>query len=109
VVGRTAPGIQALHQFYAALQELESPAYPSTKREKSLHLLCDLPILGATEDLGEIIHSYQRHKVMPQSPTGDALHLALASIHGCEFLLTWNCVHLANPNKFDHIIDLCII
>jgi hypothetical protein len=40
---------------------------------------------------------------MPQSPTGDALHLALASVHGCDFLLTWNCVHLANPNKLDHI------
>lgn len=34
---------------------------------------------------------------------GDALHLALASHHKCEFLVTWNCRHLANANKFGHI------
>ena len=35
--------------------------------------------------------------------TGDAMHLALASFHKCEFLATWNCRHLANANKFAHI------
>jgi len=87
----------------AVLQELDSPAYPSAKREKSLHLLRDLLVLGETARICEIIRAYQRHKLMPQSPTGDALHLALASVHGCDFLLTGNCVHLANPNKLDHI------
>ena len=32
-----------------------------------------------------------------------ALHLALASYYKCEFLVTWNCQHLANANKFGHI------
>jgi len=41
--------------------------------------------------------------VMPRNSLGDALHLALTSYHGCHFLLTWNCVHLANANKFEHI------
>ena len=31
------------------------------------------------------------------------MHLALASRYGVDVLLTWNCTHLANPNKFDHI------
>jgi len=88
---------------FAVLQELASPAYPSAKREKSLHLLREVPMLGESVRIGEIIRAYQKHKLMPQSPTGDALHLALASVHGCDFLLTWNCVHLANPNKLDHI------
>jgi hypothetical protein len=42
-------------------------------------------------------------KVMPANPAGDALHLALASFHKCDFLVTWNCQHLANANKFGHI------
>ena len=29
--------------------------------------------------------------------------LALASHHKCDFLVTWNCRHLANANKFGHI------
>jgi len=40
---------------------------------------------------------------MPADPRGDALHLAVASFHKADFLLTWNCNHIANPNKFDHI------
>jgi hypothetical protein len=42
-------------------------------------------------------------RVMPKDPRGDALHLALASYHHCHFLLTWNCRHLANAAKFEHI------
>ncbi len=40
---------------------------------------------------------------MPKDPLGDALHLALASYHKCDFLLTWNCKNIANANKFTHI------
>jgi hypothetical protein len=40
---------------------------------------------------------------MPADPVGDALHLAAASYHKCDFLLTWNSRHLANANKFAHI------
>ena len=40
---------------------------------------------------------------MPRDLSGDALHLALASYHKCDYLLTWICKHLANPNKFQHI------
>ena len=29
--------------------------------------------------------------------------VALAAYHGIDYLLTWNCRHLANANKFDHI------
>ena len=46
---------------------------------------------------------YLFHKLMPQDPEGDPLHLALASYYQCQFLLTWNCEHLANANKFEHI------
>lgn len=40
---------------------------------------------------------------MPADPVGDALHLALASHHRCEILVTWNYLHLANSNKLTHI------
>jgi hypothetical protein len=40
---------------------------------------------------------------MPADDAGDAAHLAVASYHGVDYLLTWNCRHLANANKFEHI------
>jgi len=38
-----------------------------------------------------------------RSLTGDSLHLAYASLYKIDFLLTWNCNHLANANKKQHI------
>ena len=62
-----------------------------------------LPVLSVEEAIAEIVQAYIEHRVMPADPGGDAMHLALASYHKCEFLVTWNCQHLANANKFGHI------
>ena len=53
--------------------------------------------------VAEIAAAYIAHHVMPADPAGDALHLAIASFHRCDFLVTWNCKHLANANKYGHI------
>jgi len=68
-----------------------------------LELIKDLPLLPVDEGVVEIVQAYIRHRLMPGDPGGDALHLALASYHKCDFLVTWNCAHLANANKFGHI------
>ena len=70
---------------------------------KRLAFVRDLPILPVEPAIAEIVQAYIRHKVMPADPAGDALHLALASYHKCDFLVTWNCRHLANANKFGSI------
>ncbi len=53
--------------------------------------------------VAEAVDAYIARHVMPHDPGGDALHLAAASFHRCDFLVTWNCRHLANANKFGHI------
>jgi predicted nucleic acid-binding protein len=70
---------------------------------RRLALVRDLPVLSVEPPIVEIVQAYVRHRVMPADPGGDALHLALASYHRCDFLVTWNCRHLANANKFGHI------
>ena len=40
---------------------------------------------------------------MPKDFLGDAIHLSYASSYKIDFLLTWNCRHLANANKRQHI------
>lgn len=62
-----------------------------------------LPLLPFEIEVIEIVEAYINYKLMPADPSGDALHLALASHHKCDFLLTWNCKHIANANKFNHI------
>jgi predicted nucleic acid-binding protein len=65
-----------------------------------LSLIRDLPLLPIELAITEIAATYVQQKVMPADPTGDALHLAIASFHKCDFLVTWNCAHIANANKF---------
>lgn len=73
------------------------------RRADRLALLRNIPLLPLDEAVLEIVQVYIRHKLMPADPGGDALHLAVAAYHKCDFLLTWNCQHLANANKFRHI------
>ena len=72
-------------------------------RDAALALIADLPLIDLDEAVAEIVDAYIAHHVMPNDPQGDALHLAAASFHRCDFLVTWNCRHLANANKFGHI------
>ncbi|MBS0262673.1 MAG: type II toxin-antitoxin system VapC family toxin [Planctomycetes bacterium] len=85
----------------AVLDELKS-GIPERSAER-LALLKDVHLLPIDLAVAEIAAAYILHKVMPADPTGDALHLAVASYHKCDFLVTWNCRHIANANKFGHI------
>src|SRR4051812_45220241 len=82
------------------LRELErGPAHLSAERRS---LLTDLPLLATTEAVINAAETYIRHRVMPAHGL-DAFHLAIASVHECQFLATWDVQHLANAHKFDHI------
>jgi hypothetical protein len=44
---------------------------------------------------------------LPSKALTDAEHVALAAMRGQEFLLTWNCAHLANPHTTSKIRPVC--
>jgi predicted nucleic acid-binding protein len=68
-----------------------------------LSLLTPIQPVDFVPQVAEIVRTYLMHKLMPAKPSYDALHLALASYYECDFIVTWNCRHLANPNKVRHI------
>ena len=83
------------------IAELQEGEYET--QAKAVSLLDSLSRLEVDDDIAEIIEVYLANHLMPKERLGDALHLALASYHKCDFLLTWNCSHIANANKFEHI------
>jgi predicted nucleic acid-binding protein len=85
----------------AVVDELQAGRFPN--QDQVLALLIDISLVPVEPAIIEIVETYIQRMVMPRDPTGDALHLALASYHKCDFLLTWNVQHLANANKFSHI------
>lgn len=44
---------------------------------------------------------------LPSKARVDALHVAVAVVHGMDYLVTWNCRHIANASLRGRIEDLC--
>ncbi len=97
-------GAAESYELVTSLPVLEELAggRPILSQER-IALIRNLPRLPVESAILEIVEAYIRQRVMPADPGGDAVHLALASFHKCDFLVTWNCRHLANANKFGHI------
>ena len=69
-----------------------NPEAAARRREKALSLV-EVPAVPEADWLAEQLVS---HKLVPESAKPDAMHLALAAIHGARYLLTWNQKHLDN-------------
>ena len=91
-----------LNSSHAVIAELQRGTLEDLKKRR-IELITDLNLLEVTDDVLEIATMYMDRLVMPRGGAGDALHLALSSYYSLDVLLTWNCKHLANPNKFGHI------
>ena len=78
----------------------------SAATQNRINLLKSVEMLPITVEIIQIAQTYIGRRIMPQDPTGDALHLAVASFHEVDVILTWNCRHLANPNKLGLILQI---
>ena len=81
--------------------ELNAGDFPH--KSDMIELASRFPLLDINDAVIEAVEAYIANHVMPSDPGGDAFHLASASFHRCDFLVTWNCQHIANANKFGHI------
>ena len=70
----------------AGIDELSRGNFPG--RDDALQLMQDLELLPIVREIEEIVEVYLSHYLMPKDAVGDALHLAIASYHGCDHLLT---------------------
>ena len=71
-----------------------------------LDLIQDMELFEGSREIDRITQYYIDSLVMPQDPLGDALHLAIASFHKVDALLTWNLAHLANPHKLNLVTQI---
>lgn len=79
---------------------------PATKARAAIEALEGVRVVDEPTGLSDVVEYYIEHRLMPAEAGGDAAHLALASMHSIDFLLTWNCRHLANANKIQHLTVL---
>ena len=55
-----------------------------------------IPLLDASSQVGSLAEKYVTELQIPEQARNDAVHLAFATVHEVDYLLTWNCAHLAN-------------
>ena len=78
----------------AVLEEASAgDAMPAKTR---LELLANIPVLALTGGILRLAESLVADGPIPRKAAGDALHIAIATVYACEYLLTWNCRHIAN-------------
>ena len=63
-----------------------------------------LPYPKEAEDLTRALLS---SRLIPAKADTDAAHIATAAVHGMDFLLTWNCRHIANATIVEKLRDIC--
>ena len=56
-----------------------------------------IPVLAVTHDRIRLAGSLVEQAIIPARAIEDALHIAVSTLHHVDFLLTWNCRHIANP------------
>jgi len=61
-----------------------------------LRLLENIPLLPLDQLVAEIAEEIMNRAVLPEKARTDALHIAVAVRHRIQYLLTWNCRHIAN-------------
>lgn len=75
---------------------------------KRLSILDGIDVLNITDEAIEFAARLLHLGVVPEKAATDALHVALACTNGIHYLLTWNCKHIANAERFDAIAAACL-
>jgi hypothetical protein len=62
-----------------------------------LALIRDLPMLEVSDTAAALTRTLLAKGLIPTKAASDAIHIAVASVHAIDYLVTWNFRHIANP------------
>lgn len=85
----------------------EASAGDPIASEQRLSILDKIELLATTEDALILAQAFIEFKIMPAKASEDALHIAIAVTNGINYLLTWNCKHIANAIIRREIERIC--
>ncbi len=98
------------HKFYLYCSVFvadEASAGDSNAAQRRMEFLQGVPLRPVTSAVQPLASSLAALLKLPRRAVIDAAHLAMSIIHRMDFLLTWNCTHLANPVLQREIIEFC--
>jgi hypothetical protein len=75
---------------------------------KRLDALAGLRLLDINDAVLMLAQELIDDGAVPAEAKEDALHIAAAAVHGVDYLLTWNCAHIANAQMRDRMEAVCL-
>lgn len=93
--------------YTSQLVLIEAASGDSLAATRRLEALQGIPLLDITREVLDLGNRLIQASALPQAAERDAVHVAVAAAHGMDFLLTWNCKHLANAMLRDRIEQVC--
>lgn len=93
--------------FVSQLVIRESSQGDPTAAADRLRLLATMPSLEISTEAEDLAAALLSDSALPRNAAADALHIAIAAVNGIDFVLTWNCRHLANAIMQPAIARVC--
>lgn len=85
----------------------EASAGAPEEAKARMEMVNDFPVLEVTEDAELLTRAIlASHAISPRA-VRDAAHIAVAAVNDMDYLLTWNCTHLANAQIIRRISVVC--
>jgi len=74
---------------------------------KRLDILTGIPLLEISDDAEALAGKIVERQALSGRAAEDALHIAVATVHEVDYLLTWNCKHIANAELQKSVAKVC--
>ena len=73
-----------------------------------MEVLKPIPLLDITEPVLQLASALLQSGIIPNKAARDAAHIAVSAVHGIEYLMTWNCAHIANAMIVKTVQAICV-
>ncbi len=93
--------------FVSVLVMKEAKRGDATAVAERIRALRECRVLPFPTEAEDLTRALLASRLIPAKAEADAAHIAIASVHGMDFLLTWNCRHIANATIVEKLRAVC--
>ncbi|MCE2719279.1 MAG: type II toxin-antitoxin system VapC family toxin [Dolichospermum sp.] len=96
-------------QLYSSQAVLKETTQGDAKiASQRLEIFSNLSLLNLNQSVLDLAEQFLGRSNLPAKADIDAVHIAVATVHGIDYLLTWNCKHIANAQIQRKLAEISI-
>lgn len=98
---------QEYELFSSVVAVAEAGKGDASLANERLVFLHETTLLDVSESSLRLADELLRRTRIPAKAAVDALHVAIAAVHGMDYLISWNCTHIVNANILPQVYGVC--